>query len=78
MKTTPLLLALALAASTTPLMAAEGTPAIPSSSEEWVRYLSDFTRNADMLVDPKKFVAALNQVTDPGFLVTAVNALMDP
>ena len=86
MKSTRLLLALALTANTGLAMAAdapsaatsESTGAIPATPDEWVRHLSDFTRNADMLVDPKKFVAALNEFTDPSFLVAAMNAMLDP
>lgn len=84
MKSTPLLLALALAAPVSTTLAADnaapatGQAAVPANADEWVRYLSDFTRNADMLVDPKKFVAALSQVSEPGFLVAALTAMMDP
>ncbi len=52
--------------------------ALPQTHEEWVQYLSNFTQNADMLVDPKKFVAALNAVTEPRFVIAALNAMMNP
>ncbi|MFN3593933.1 MAG: hypothetical protein ACK4TK_04545 [Thiobacillaceae bacterium] len=52
--------------------------AMPQTHEEWVQYLSNFTQNADMLVDPKKFVAALNAVTEPRFVIAALNAMMNP
>ncbi len=51
---------------------------MPKTHDEWVQYLSDFTQNADMLVDPRKFVAALSAVTEPQFAVTALGAMMDP
>lgn len=50
---------------------------MPANSDEWVRYLSDFTRNAEMVADPKKFVAALSAVSEPGFIAAATNAMLD-
>ena len=52
--------------------------AVPASTAEWVNYLSDFTRNGDMLADPKKFIAALSTVSEPEFLIAAGKAMMDP
>jgi hypothetical protein len=62
-------------ANTTPQETPVGMPKTP---EEWVQYLSNFTQNADMLVDPKKFVAALSAVTEPQFAVAALGAMMNP
>jgi hypothetical protein len=87
MKPSRLVLAIAVAAFSAAATAAEtpvspqagGTAdAMPRSAEEWVRYLSDFTRNTDMLVDPKKFLAALQTVSEPGFMLAAINAMSDP
>jgi len=88
MKTTksPVLLALSAlfvtALSTGQVLAngsqAEGRPGMPKTHEEWVQYLSNFTQNADVLVDPKKFVAALSAVTEPQFAVAALSAMMNP
>jgi hypothetical protein len=76
------LLFLALSAASVPTLAAEADPkaagAMPANNEEWVRFLSDFTRNGEMLADPKKFVGALAAVTEPGFLIAASSAVMDP
>ena len=52
--------------------------AVPTNTDEWVKYLSDFTRNGDMLADPKKFIAALATVSEPEFLISASKAMMDP
>jgi hypothetical protein len=51
---------------------------MPKTHQEWVIYLSDFTRNAEMMSDPKKFVAAMNAVSEPAFLAIAARATMDP
>ncbi len=76
--------AVALAALSMPSLSAD-TPApaaqnaaVPASTAEWVNYLSDFTRNGDMLADPKKFIAALATVSEPEFLIAASKAMMDP
>jgi hypothetical protein len=52
--------------------------AVPTNTAEWVAYLSDFTRNGELLADPKKFVAALHTVSEPEFLIAATKAMMDP
>jgi len=52
--------------------------AVPTNTDDWVKYLADFTRNGDMLADPKKFIAALATVSEPEFLITASKAMMDP
>lgn len=51
---------------------------MPQTPEQWVQYLSNFTQNAEMLADPKKFVAALSAVTEPRFFIAALDALMNP
>lgn len=82
MNTKNLIPALALAAvSIQPAQAADPAPvvaAMPKNAQEWVAYLSDFTRNGEMLADPKKFVAALSNVTEPAFMAGALEAAMDP
>lgn len=84
MKAPHLLLALSLtlaapvAHASAPAPAAAPAAAVPATPEAWVRHLADFTRNADMLVDPKKFIAALHQVTEPAFLLAAFSAALDP
>jgi hypothetical protein len=81
MKARHLLAALALASTST--LAADKAPAapapdIPQGTDAWVRYLADFTRNGEMLADPKKFMAALFAVSEPAFVTSALNAMMDP
>ena len=85
MNATRTILAIALAALSTsrfssdaPAQTAQQTAAVPSGMTEWVSYLSDFTRNGDMLADPKKFIAALATVSEPEFLIAASKAMMDP
>lgn len=83
MKTMKLTIALALCASIAGPSFADSSSqgdksGMPKTPEEWVQYLSNFTQNADMLVDPKKFVAALSAVTEPQFAVAALSAMMDP
>jgi hypothetical protein len=51
---------------------------MPANTQEWISYLSDFTRNGDMLADPKKFLAALSVVSEPQFLLDASKAMMEP
>jgi hypothetical protein len=67
------------AAAATPAPAAASAPEImPKTHQEWVVYLSDFTRNAEMMSDPKKFVAAMNAISEPGFFAIAMKSMMDP
>ena len=89
MNATRTILAFALATLSLPSLSAD-TPAeaaqqstvqsaaVPANTNEWVSYLSDFTRNGDMLADPKKFIAALATVSEPEFLLAASKAMMDP
>ncbi|MEW5789345.1 MAG: hypothetical protein AB1899_15990 [Pseudomonadota bacterium] len=77
----PILAALALASSL--VQAADPAPAQPASdmpqgADAWVRYLADFTRNGEMLADPKKFMGALFAVSEPAFVTSALTAAMDP
>jgi len=51
---------------------------MPRTHQEWVVYLSDFTHNAEMMSDPKKFVAAMSAVSEPAFLATAMLSTMNP
>lgn len=57
---------------------AETSTGLPKTPEEWVQYLSNFTQNADALVDPKKFIATLSAVTEPQFALAALSAMMNP
>jgi hypothetical protein len=84
MKATRTILAVALVTMSLPGFAndaaqsgAQSSP-VPANTQEWVKYLSDFTRNGDMLADPKKFIAALAAVSEPEFLIEAGKAMMDP
>ena len=52
--------------------------AMPAGTQEWIAFLSDFTRNGDMLADPKKFLAALSVVSEPQFLFDAAKSMMEP
>jgi hypothetical protein len=59
--------------------AAAATPdGMPRTHQEWVAYLSDFTHNAEMMSDPRKFVAAMNEISEPAFLATAMISMMNP
>lgn len=85
MNATRTLLAIALTvvssssyAADAPVQASTQTSAVPGNTDEWVKYLADFTRNGDMLADPKKFIAALATVSEPEFLIAAGKAMMDP
>jgi hypothetical protein len=78
MRTTALFLALFLTTGVSQANQPAPADAMPNTPEEWVAYLSDFTRNAEMLVDPKKFVAAMNQLSEPAFLAAALSAMNDP
>jgi hypothetical protein len=57
---------------------ASASSAMPMNADEWVRFLSDFTRNGEMLADPKKFIAALSAVSEPSFLISATSSVLDP
>jgi hypothetical protein len=61
-----------------PAQVASQTSAVPVNTTGWVSYLSDFTRNGDMLADPKRFIAALAAVTEPEFVLAAGKAMLDP
>jgi hypothetical protein len=85
MNATRTILAIALATLSLPSYSDDAQPqsaaqsaSMPGKSAEWVSYLSDFTRNGDMLADPKKFIAALAAVSEPEFLIEAGKAMMDP
>lgn len=80
-----LLIALALGNLCAPALAQQAAPAapasadgMPSSHQEWVAHLSDFTNNANMMADPKKFVAVVNAISEPAFLAVAMKSAMDP
>ncbi|MCS6785416.1 MAG: hypothetical protein NZ524_00065 [Thiobacillaceae bacterium] len=78
-RTLPIVAALTLSMAGTGHAQGMTQPApMPQTQEEWVQYLSDFTRNADMLTDPRKFLAALNATTEPRFIIAALNAMLDP
>jgi len=76
MKVRVLFPALALAASNA--LAADAPPEFPKTPEEVARLATDFTRNAEMLKDPKKFVPFVAVSTDPAFLFALSNQMMEP
>jgi hypothetical protein len=76
MKIRVLFPALALAASNA--LAADAPPEFPQTPEEVARLATDFTRNAEVLKDPKKFVPFVAVSTDPAFLFALSNQMMEP
>jgi hypothetical protein len=77
MKSSALVLVLAFTASST--MAAEGSkPAKPLTADELAQQMTDFTRNADVLKDPKRFVPFVSTATEPSFLFSMGNQMLEP
>lgn len=76
MKIRSLIVALAFAASNA--LAADAPPDFPQTAEEVAKLTTDFTRNAELLKDPKKFVPFVSVATDPAFLFALSNQMMDP
>jgi hypothetical protein len=82
MKTSTLVLVLALTASDA--MAAEGSnPAVPQpqgplTADQMANLMTDFTRNADVLKDPLKFLSFVMTATEPSFLFAMGNQMLEP
>ena len=76
MKIRSLVVALAFAASNA--LAADTAPGFPQTPEEVAKLATDFTRNAELLKDPKKFVPFVSVATDPAFLFALSNQMMEP
>lgn len=71
-------LVLTLAFSATNTLAATAAPDFPQTPEEIAKLATDFTRNADLLKDPKKFVPFVAVATDPAFLFALGNQMLEP
>lgn len=84
MKISRLALALTLAFTTCSAMAAnEAQPVapadqMPATSEDMAKMMMDFTRNAEVLRDPRKFVPFFMTVTEPSFLFAMGNQMLEP
>ena len=77
-------LVLVLAFTTSGPVAAEGSSPGASKSEgpltpdELANRMMDFTRNADVLKDPQKFLSFVMTATEPSFLFALGNQVLDP
>ncbi len=52
--------------------------ATPTTPEEWLARMTDFSRNLSAFKDPKSFVPWANAISEPGFYIAMANGMMDP
>ncbi len=52
--------------------------ATPTTPEEWLARMTDFSRNLSAFKDPKSFVPWANAISEPSFYVAMANGMMDP
>jgi outer membrane protein OmpA-like peptidoglycan-associated protein len=52
--------------------------ATPTTPEEWLARMTDFSRNLSAFKDPKTFVPWANAITEPGFYIAMASGMMDP
>lgn len=52
--------------------------AVPQTPEQWLMRMTDFTQNASAYRDPRLFNPWLNAVTEPAFMIAAMQGAMDP
>ncbi|NTV87666.1 MAG: hypothetical protein HGA21_13090, partial [Burkholderiaceae bacterium] len=71
-------LVVALAFATTHVLAADAPADFPQTTEEVAKMATDFTRNAELVKDPKKFVPFVAVGTDPAFLFALSNQMLEP
>jgi hypothetical protein len=82
MKISALVLVLAFTASGT--MAAEGStpgapmPQGPLTADEMANLMLDFTRNAEVLKDPQRFLSSVMTASEPSFLFALGNQMLEP
>ena len=53
-------------------------PGAPLTTDELAQQMTDFTRNADVLKDPKKFVPFVSTATEPSFAFSMANQMLEP
>ena len=72
-----LVLVLAFTASGT--VAAEGSkPEGPLTADEMANLMMDFTRNAEVLKDPQRFLSFVMTASEPSFLLALGNQMLEP
>jgi outer membrane protein OmpA-like peptidoglycan-associated protein len=52
--------------------------ATPTTPEEWLARMTDFSRNLSAFKDPKSFVPWANAISEPSFYIAMANSMMDP
>lgn len=52
--------------------------ATPTTPEEWLARMTDFSRNLSAFKDPKSFVPWTNAISEPSFYIAMANSMMDP
>jgi hypothetical protein len=71
-------LVLSLAFATFNSLAVDAPANFPKTSDEMAALATDFTKNAEVLKDPKKFIPFVAFVTEPGFLFAMSNQMLEP
>jgi len=73
-----LVLALSCVSAAALANAPAATTSRPLTNEEWLRQMTDFTRNGQAFRDPRLFVQWSNAITEPGFYATMAQGITDP
>ncbi len=65
--------------STAPLATDSQAPVVmPAGAENWAKMMWDFTRNPDVMKDPKVFVPWISAATEPAFYTALGMQMLDP
>jgi hypothetical protein len=78
MKMTRFALVLPLAFAASGAVAADPAPQVPATPEAMAKLMMDFTKNADVLKDPRKFVPFFMAVTEPSFYLALGHQMLEP
>lgn len=84
MKRTRLTLALTLALAARGVLAADSPPVadsaaqVPGTPEAMASLMMDFTKNAEVLKDPRKFVPFFMAATEPSFYFALAHQMLEP
>jgi hypothetical protein len=61
-----------------PVMSADGPAEMPKTPEAWAAQMWDFTRNPNVLKDPKQFVPFMSAALEPSFYTGMGMQMLDP
>jgi len=66
------------APSAPPALDSQAAAAIPAGAENWAKMMWDFTRNPDVMKDPKVFLPWMSAATEPAFYTALGMQMLDP